>query len=71
MLLGFVMDWVWAKYTVSMTEGRPFVAANYSFLIYLFGLFYTMMIVAGKFELVAGYLVGGYAGTYFAVKRKK
>lgn len=70
-VLGFCMDWVYAKYTVYAADGNPFSAANFSFLIYVFGLMYTLMIIDKRFDMVAAYLVGGYAGTFLGVRRKK
>jgi len=69
-LIGFTSDWVWAMWSKTIADGRAFAAANYSFLIYICGFFYTMMIIGAENLLVVAYLIASYFGTYFAVKSK-
>ena len=68
--LGFLMDWVYAKYVSYTAEKEPIKAANYSFLIYVFGILYTLMIIDKQFYMIGAYLIGGYLGTYYGVKKQ-
>lgn len=70
-LIGVFGDFAWAKWSQHCTAKNPYFAANWSFLIYVFGLAYTMSIVESQWTLVICYLVGSYAGTVLAVKSNK
>jgi hypothetical protein len=70
-LLGFFTDFVWAKWAKNVKEYRPILAANWSVLIFLCNLFYTLLIIEKSFGLISLYLVGCWVGTYIGVKYSK
>jgi tryptophan-rich sensory protein len=66
-IIGLITDVVWATWTRYISEKRPLGAANISVMIYVCGLFYTLMIVDKQVTPVAAYLLGGWIGTYLTV----
>ncbi len=68
--LGFGTDFAWAKWTVASNKHRPFIAANWSMVLFTSGLAYTLCVVDREWGLVVSYLVGGYIGTVIAVYKK-
>jgi len=69
--VGIFGDFAWAKWSENCSKKKPYLAANWSFMIYVFSLAYTMSIVEGKWQLVIAYLIGSYIGTVLAVKSNK
>ena len=69
-ILGFLTDVVWANWAISVKKNSPIAAANLSVLIYIFGLMYTLVIIDKNLFLIFMYLLGGWLGTYLAVKQK-
>lgn len=67
-VVGLITDWVWTKYFRSVSLHNAFSAANWSLGIYLCGVFATYLLVDKEYVAMAGYMIGGYIGTYFAVK---
>jgi len=70
-LAGIGGDYCWAKWTKASNNSQPYVAANWSFMIYVFSLAYTVSIVEAKWFAVGFYLVGSYIGTVLAVRQSK
>lgn len=69
-VLYFVYDVIWARYTVCVSEHRPFAAATYALAIYGVGAFGLLAIVGDR-KCIIPAAIGGFAGTYFAVWRSK
>lgn len=71
-LLGFLAgvgtDFIWAKYVHAIAKHRAFAAANWSIAIHLCSLFATILLIDKAYLAIAAYLIGGYIGTFFAVK---
>jgi len=67
-ILGLLSDVVWAKWAVSIKKDQPCIAANFSVLIYIFGMMYTLFIIDKNLGLVVSYVLGGWLGTYLTVK---
>lgn len=67
-ILGVVTDFVWAKYMQSVTVHKAFSAANWSILIYVCGIYYTLLVVEHNIAAILAYLVGGWIGMYCSVK---
>jgi len=70
-LCGLSLDLVWTRCINDVTAKRPISAANMSVLIYLCTLVSTMLIVDQYVIACASYALGGWVGTYIAVRRKK
>jgi hypothetical protein len=68
-VLGFLTDIVWARWAISTKLNKAFAAANFTIFIYLFGLIYTLFIIEKNLLLVGMYILGGWIGTYLAVKK--
>jgi len=67
-IVGLITDWVWAKYFRNVAKHNAFAAANWSVAIYLCGVFATYLLVDKEYAAMVSYMIGGYLGTYFAVK---
>ncbi len=71
-LLGFLAgvgtDFIWAKYVHAIAKHSAFAAANWSIAIHLCSLFATVLLIDKAYLAIFAYLVGGYIGTYFAVR---
>lgn len=63
----FVLDFVYAKYTLAVQALKPTSAASYAFGITLCNVIVTIGFVHDNW-LVIPTLAGAYAGTYFAVR---
>lgn len=63
-----IIDYVWVCYYQSIGNGQAFKAANYSILIVIFGLFGSWLLIDKEWAALAAYIVGGYIGTYLAVR---
>ena len=70
-LVGFFTDMVWAVWANSVGEKRPIKAANFSVLIYLFGMCYTLFIIDKNLIPILGYVVGGWLGTFLTIRYNK
>ena len=70
-LCGLSLDLVWTRCVKDVQAKRPISAANMSVLIYLCTLVSTVLIVEQCVPACAAYALGGWVGTYVAVKRKK
>jgi hypothetical protein len=70
-MLGWLTDWVWAKWTLCIKNNNALGAANFSVLMYLFGIIYTLFIIDKSILPLILYITGGWIGTYFAVKYSK
>ena len=69
-LCGFALDTVWAKCVSDVQAKRPVHAANMSVLIYLCTLVSTVLVVQQCILACLAYAIGGWIGTYVAVRRK-
>jgi len=67
---GFALDCVWTRCVDSVQTRWPLSAANMSVLIYLCALVSTVLIVEKAVLACAACALGGWLGTYVAVKRK-
>jgi hypothetical protein len=67
---GFSLDVVWTRCVNDIQAKRAISAANMSVLIYLCTLVSTVLIVERCVLACAAYALGGWVGTYVAVKRK-
>lgn len=71
-LLGFLSgigtDFIWSKYVKAISAHKAFAAANWSIAIHLCSLVATILLIDKAYLAIAAYLVGGYIGTYFAVR---
>lgn len=71
-LLGFLAgvgtDFIWAKYVHAISKHKAFAAANWSIAIHLCSLFATVLLIDKAYMAIIAYLVGGYIGTFCAVK---
>lgn len=67
-ILGLATDWIWTKWMQNVSLGNRVYAANWSVLVYIVGMMYTMLIIGNAWVPIIFYLIGGWIGTYFAVK---
>ena len=67
-LMGLITDWVWTKYFKTVAQHRALAAANWSLGIYLCSLFATTLLIDKQYDGIIAYMVGGWIGTFFAVK---
>jgi hypothetical protein len=67
-VVGLVNDYIYARYMIAVADRKPFAAANWSLVFTLLWLVFALSIVEKSVPLISSYLVGGYLGTYFAVK---
>ena len=74
-LLGFLAgigtDFIWAKYVKCIANHHAFAAANWSIAIHLCSLVATVLLIDKAYMAIIAYLIGGYIGTYFAVRLGK
>jgi hypothetical protein len=71
LILGIVTDTVWVKWTAASNALHPVVAANWSAMIYVFGVSYTLIIVESNLLQIGAYVVGGWLGTFLTVWHHK
>lgn len=69
--VGFVGDYLWARYMRAVSEHKRFAAANWSLACTVVYLFLTLSIVEKSVIHICGYLVGGYLGTFLGTKRNE
>jgi hypothetical protein len=69
-LCGLSLDLVWAACVGAVQSRRPLLAANLSILIYLCTLVSTVLIVDKEIIACVAYALGGWAGTYLAVRKR-
>lgn len=62
-----LLDGVWAKYIQAAAAGKKLAAANWSFLIYVFGSVITLTYVADHRAIVPA-AIGSWLGTYIGTK---
>ena len=70
MLSMFLVDICWAKYFLWVNKHHPLRAATWGSLILVFGAFTTINYVDDKTLLIAA-VIGGFAGSYYAVNKEK
>jgi len=66
----FVYDWIWAHYMISVTNLKATSAATLGSVIYIIGVFGVLNYVENLLYTIP-MVVGGWLGTYYAVKREK
>ena len=66
--VGIIGDYIYARYMLAVADRKPIAAANWSFLFTVLAIFLTLSIVEKSIPHIVSYLIGGYAGTYFATK---
>lgn len=69
--LGLITDWIWTRWMQNVAVKNRVYAANWSVLVYVVGLMYTMLIIGNAWIPIAFYLAGGWIGTYLAVGKKE
>jgi hypothetical protein len=69
-ICGFAQDIVWANCVADVQAKRPVHAANMSVLIYLCILVSTVLVVQQCILACFAFAVGGWIGTYVAVRKK-
>ena len=67
-IVGFITDIVWTRYGINVAKRHALSAANWSVGIYLCGIFATFLLVDKEYFAMFAYAVGGWLGTFFAVK---
>jgi len=71
MLVSFILavltDAVWTKWSNAIKIHHAVYAANWSSLIYLFGIVYTLVVMEKDLLQIIAYVVGAWVGTYLAV----
>ena len=70
-LLGVLTDLVWVMWTKNANDLKPLAAANWSALIYLFGVIYTLVIIEKNVWQIGAYCLGAWVGTFWTVHRIK
>lgn len=70
-LCGLSLDLVWTRCVNDVQAKRSISAANMSVLIYVCTLVSTVLIVDQAVIACIAYALGGWIGTYIAVKRKR
>ena len=68
LVLGFVSDMVWARLVIAAGAGRARDAANWSLLVFVCGVGYTLMISGKHSALLLIFMVGMWLGMYVGVK---
>jgi len=70
-LCGFMLDVVWGRAIIAVQERKAVLAANLSVMIYLCGVFATVLVVQKAVVACCAYALGGWLGTYLVVRRKR
>jgi hypothetical protein len=70
-LVGLATDWIWSKWLIAIHEKRELSAANWSVLIYFCSFLGTFLVLKQAALPIILYVVGGWIGTYLAVKFSK
>lgn len=65
----FILDIIWARYTLSVTNHQPWKAGMYAVLINGFAGLATVIYVADPYALIAT-AFGAFFGTFLAVRHK-
>ena len=68
-IAGFSCDFFYTKWTEMCVKKHAFAASNWSALVYISSLCWTVIIVEEQYYMIVAYILGSYAGTYIAVKR--
>lgn len=66
----FAYDWIWAHYTISLTNLKATRAATLGTVIYIIGVFGVLNYVE-NFLYTIPMVLGGWLGTYYAIKKEK
>jgi len=66
-ILAVVTDAVWAKWSHAITNSRACAAANWSALMYLFGIIYTLVVLEKDILQILVYVFGAWVGTFLTV----
>lgn len=67
-IAGLLTDMFWSFYVSKISEGKAFASANWSIAIHLCSLVATVLLIDKAYMAIIAYLIGGYIGTYFAVR---
>lgn len=70
-VMGFAIESVWCRWMANVANPKPLPAANWNLLIGILGAVNTFMIVADALVPFLVFLVGGYLGTYWSVRRER
>lgn len=69
-IIGFLVDYLWAKYIIATARFQHHRASMYSVAIGFAGIILITNIVQSNYLIVA-WLIGLYAGTYYSLKHAK
>jgi len=69
-IIGYLTDFVWSMWAISTHKKRAVASANFSVLIYIFGMFYTLFIIEKSLIPILGYIMGGWIGTFLTVRNQ-
>lgn len=69
-LIGFIVDFIWARYILATSKFQYHLASIYSVLIGAAGIL-VITDIAQELYLTIGWLIGLYAGTYISLKVNK
>lgn len=67
-ICGLFMDITWTRCVHCVQHSQAVKAANLSAILYTFTIVSTILIVEQNFAAVVAYALGGWIGTYVAVK---
>lgn len=71
MIVSFILavftDIIWTRWSHAIKSNRALAAANWSVLMYVFGIVYTLVVMEKAILQIVAYVVGAWVGTYFAV----
>lgn len=67
--LSIALDWLWAKYIQSTSDGKRLAAATYSAMIAAWGGLLSIEYIANNWLLIP-MVLGYFVGTYISVKPK-
>lgn len=68
--LGIGTDYAWTRWALASTNHQAVIAANWSVMIFVCGLMYTIQIVERNWVGVLLYIIGCWIGTFMAVRKK-
>jgi hypothetical protein len=65
--LAVLTDAIWTKWSHATTKHQAVYAANWSVLMYIFGIVYTLVVMEKAVLQILAYVVGAWVGTYLTI----